>query len=805
MALGSFPQRIPVLMAQFDAASLACRADSIRVVATQNSDRLGGVGHHPGKGQGAVVGATVFVTHAFHALADANGSVVVWVKQAAAPEWGPGHRTETVFFALCQGAIIEGFPVQQAEFDLVGDEGLRDPVVEQIELCGMVVGDTRMQDFTVCDQSVETRCGIVGGGQPIGTVDEQDVEVVSVQQAQGFFGAADKVGRAGVVVGCSCGLFFLRWHVDTAFADDLKLIPETRFFPESGPDGGFHSIEAVDFRGVDGGDAEFEAEFEPGENFFGRGRRLAVEQAPGAENHFGDLGAFGRDGDLGDHGVWWTKLRLDAVFNRPYLQSKMTHDKMKISGLFLGLCGLLAGWAQGQEKPNIVFILADDMGWPDLSGYGHRFHETPVLDQLASEGIKFTDFYAATPVCSSTRSTIQTGQYSGRTGITDFIPGHWRPFEKLVVPEIDHHLKEGVRTPGNVLGDAGYVTGYFGKWHLGDDAAHQPNKHGYQITEHELGQAFKKGRGGIKPGPKKIDFLTDASLWFIEQNKDKPFFLTLSHHAVHIPLEANEATVDKYEKKGKPAGGVNNPRYAAMTEDLDTSVGRVLGKLKELGLEKNTIVVFASDNGGLEKIYTGVGELVSTNAPLRDEKGTLYEGGIRVPMIVRWPGVVKPGTVSHEPATTADLLPTFCEMTGAKLPSQSIDGSSLVNLLKDPGASLNREAIYFHYPHYHHSAPGGAIRAGDWKLIEFFDDGRLELYHLKDDIGEKDNLAAKHPERASGLQGQLAQWRKEVGASMPTVNPKADPKRAAEWWDRRKNEPLDVEAMRKRYESRVAR
>ena len=285
----------------------------------------------------------------------------------------------------------------------------------------------------------------------------------------------------------------------------------------------------------------------------------------------------------------------------------MMNKKMKISVLLLAICGLLTGWTQAQEKPNIVFILADDMGWPDLSCYGNKFIETPVIDQLAAEGIKFTDFYAATPVCSSTRSTIQTGQYSGRTGITDFIPGHWRPFEKLIVPEIDHHLKDGIKTPGNALGEAGYVTGYFGKWHLGRDAAHMPNKHGYQITERELGPEFKKWRPSKEQGPKKIDFLTDASIWFIEQNKDKPFFLTLSHYAVHIPLEGHEATIAKYDKKKKPAEGVNNPRYAAMTEDLDTSVGRILDKLKDLDLEKNTIVIFASDNGGLRQIYTKVG------------------------------------------------------------------------------------------------------------------------------------------------------------------------------------------------------
>jgi uncharacterized sulfatase len=327
-------------------------------------------------------------------------------------------------------------------------------------------------------------------------------------------------------------------------------------------------------------------------------------------------------------------------------------------GVLVSFQSATAAEESAGRKPNIVFLLIDDMGWPDVACYGHKFHETPVIDRLAAQGVKFTDFYAATPVCSSTRSTIQTGQYSARTAITDFIPGHYRPFEQLIVPPIEHQLREGVQTPGHALQAAGYATGYFGKWHLGPS----PQQLGYEVTERQLGADFRKSRGGKLPGPKRIDFLTDATLWFIEQNKDNPFFVTLSHHAVHIPVEANTETTAKYKNKPKPSEGVNHPVYAAMVEDLDTSIGRILGKLEELELADNTIIVFTSDNGGLRKIYTEVGEVVSTNAPLRDEKGTLYEGGIRVPMIVRWPGVVRPGSVCPEPTTTADLLPTFCEM-----------------------------------------------------------------------------------------------------------------------------------------------
>ena len=478
------------------------------------------------------------------------------------------------------------------------------------------------------------------------------------------------------------------------------------------------------------------------------------------------------------------------------------------TALFLAVLLLLAtpaSSALAAEPPNIVFILIDDMGWPDVTCYGHEFHETLVIDQLCADGMKFTDFYAATPVCSSTRSTIQTGQYSARTAITDFIPGHWRPFEKLIVPPIEHQLADGIKTPGAVLKAAGYATGYFGKWHVGEEKNHGPDAYGYEVTARTMPKEFKQQRKGKVPGPKQMDLLTDETLWFIEQNKDRPFFVTLSHYAVHIRLEARPETIEKYEKKEKPDHGVNNPVYAAMTENLDTCIGRVLDKLDELDLAENTIVVFTSDNGGLRQIYTKVGEIVSTNAPLRDEKGTVYEGGIRVPMIVRWPGTVKPGTVCHEPTTTADLLSTFCEMAGAKLPDQPIDGTSLVPLLKDSKSSLDRDAIYFHYPHYHHSRPAGAIRMGDWKLVEFFDGAPLELYNLADDIGESKNLASQMPEKAKEMQAKLAEWREETGARMPTPNPKYDPAHAAEWWNRRLNKPLDIEAMARHYESRKAK
>lgn len=451
-------------------------------------------------------------------------------------------------------------------------------------------------------------------------------------------------------------------------------------------------------------------------------------------------------------------------------------------------------------RPNIVFILIDDMGWPDMACYGHVFHETPVLDELAQQGMKFTDFYAATPVCSSTRSTIQTGQYSARTGITDFIPGHWRPFERFVVPTVDGHLDPNVQTVGDALKAAGYVTGYFGKWHLGGKGQ-QPSDRGYDVTQGTLGPEFSRWRINKNPGPKRIDLLTDHTLWFLEKYRAEPFFVTLSHHAVHIPVEGRDDTIRKYQQKRKPSHGVNHPIYAAMVEDLDRSIGRILERLDQLGLAQRTMVVVTSDNGGLAKNYLGVGDTVSTNAPLRDEKGTLYEGGIRVPLIVRLPGTVRPGSICRQPTTTADLLPTFCEAVGTSLPEQPIDGSSFHALLRDPSLALERDAVYFHYPHYHHSRPAGAIRAGDWKLIEFFEDGDLELYNLRDDPSETTNLADKHPKRADRLRTKLMGWRQRTGARMPTPNPKHDPQRADEWWNRRTNRPLDVAAIRERLDT----
>ncbi|MHC4327423.1 MAG: sulfatase-like hydrolase/transferase, partial [Planctomycetota bacterium] len=410
------------------------------------------------------------------------------------------------------------------------------------------------------------------------------------------------------------------------------------------------------------------------------------------------------------------------------------------------------------KRPNVIFILIDDMGWPDVACYGSKFHETPNIDRLADQGMKFTDAYAACPVCSPTRASIMAGQYPARVGITDFIPGHWRPYEKLVVPENRLQLPLESVTIGEVLKEQGYATCYIGKWHLGGKGF-SPDKQGFEKVVLSV-----KNRND-----KQVSGFTDKAIEFIEEKKQEPFFLYLSHHSVHIKLEAPQELVDKYKNKPKPATGVNNPTYAAMVEHLDTNIGRILGKLNDLGLSERTIVIFFSDNGGLRQAYGGYGgprQIVSTNAPLRDEKGTVYEGGVREPLIVRWSGVVKPGTTCSVPVTSVE--------------NQPLDGETILPLLKQTG-TLERSAIYWHYPHYHHSRPAGAIREGDWKLIEFFEEGLLELYNLKRDIGEKNNLAGTMPEKAAALQRKLAKWRRSVGAKMPTPNPDYDPARAHEW------------------------
>lgn len=464
-----------------------------------------------------------------------------------------------------------------------------------------------------------------------------------------------------------------------------------------------------------------------------------------------------------------------------------------------------------EERPNIVLLFIDDLGWHDVGCYGNDFVETPRIDRLAAEGLRFTDFYAAGAVCSPTRCAVQSGQNQARIGITAHIPGHWRPFERVITPMTTMALPLEVKTVAEALGDSGYATGYVGKWHLGNSRRHGPAEQGYQFAAvingpHLPGRYRVAQRPDLKPaaGQYRTDYEADLAVRFIEQNKARPFFLMVSPYAVHIPLAAMSKKVEKYRRKAGALGDrhLPHPVYAAMIEHVDDMVGRVVDAVAGAGLTSRTMIVVTSDNGGLYRRYDYQPQsdpTVTKNGPLRDEKGSLYEGGIRVPLIVKYPPLVEPGITSATPAISYDFFPTFADLAGTQLPeNQAIDGLSLRPVLQDPSAQLGREAVHFHYPHYHHSRPASAIRKGKWKLIEFLDGTGTELYDLAADLGETANLASKHPGRAAALRKELQVWRAAVGARMPLVNPHYDSARAGEWWNRRTAKPLHASGQLRR-------
>jgi arylsulfatase A-like enzyme len=441
------------------------------------------------------------------------------------------------------------------------------------------------------------------------------------------------------------------------------------------------------------------------------------------------------------------------------------------------------------DRPNVVFILADDLGYTDLACYGSGYYETPNIDRLVAQGMKFTNGYSCGPNCQPTRAALMTGQYGPRTGV--YTVGNidrfdWRTRTLRPVDNVAQLPLEKV-TVAQALHDAGYVTGMFGKWHLGNAGEHHPGKRGFDEAIVSQGKHFDfvtNPKVDVPAGAYLADFLTDRAVDFMRRHKDGPFFLYLPHFGVHGPFQAKKELIERF--KNKPAaGGHHDPTYAAMIYSVDESVGRVLATLDELKLAEDTLVIFASDNGGVggyvrEGIKKpGQGHDPTDNAPLRGGKGMLYEGGVRVPYIFRWPGKVQAGATSDEPINSVDLFPTLMEVTGAKAPpaEQVLDGVSYAGLLRGEKSTLGREAIYWHFPGYLGAGPGGwrttpagSIRAGDFKLIEFFEDGRKELYNLKDDLGEKQDLAAKMPEKVKELHGKLAAWRESVGAKMPTPN-----------------------------------
>jgi len=477
--------------------------------------------------------------------------------------------------------------------------------------------------------------------------------------------------------------------------------------------------------------------------------------------------------------------------------------------IFLALCLVQCDLKQDRkesmqdvEQPNIIFILADDLGWADLPVYGNQFNEAPHLDELAAGGMRFTNAYAAGAVCSPTRASIVSGQYPARVGIIDFIRGHWRPFEAVTVPiNRTQYLPLETYTIGEMMKDAGYATGYFGKWHLGG-RDYFPSKQGFDRSVVFSGSRYIDVGETLVP-PQEVpkdkylsEVLTDLSIDFIDQNKHNPFFLFLSHFDVHLPLDADSATIGKYLSKDKVDGYPCNAIYAAMIEQIDRSLGRIMDKLRAEHLE-NTMIVFFSDNGGLVKrfddkpaiadrrsnIYPDdtLQYIATSNAPLRGEKGTLYEGGIREPLIVYWPDKVEAGSVSNALVTSVDFLPTFADIGWVKLPTDQIfDGKSMLPQLLGAAPDDDR-VLYWHYPVYHHDVPASAIRQGDWKLIEDLTDGSVELYNLAADVEEAENLSKEHVSKKDEMLFMLKDWRRKVGARLPVENPDFDPDRRYQW------------------------
>ena len=440
------------------------------------------------------------------------------------------------------------------------------------------------------------------------------------------------------------------------------------------------------------------------------------------------------------------------------------------------------------EKINVVLIVADDLGQRDLGCYGSTFYKTPHIDRMARDGLRFTDFYAACPVCSPTRASIMTGRYPQRVGITDWLPGRPdRSDQKLRRPPLPMQLPLEEVTVAEALKAAGYATGHIGKWHLGGDGF-GPKEQGFDVniggdhtgTARSYFAPFRNKQGampGLETAPAG-EYLTDRlaaeAERFIEANKDRPFFLYLPHYAPHTPLRAKPEIQAKYTVKPR-AGTQSNPAYAAMVESLDEAVGRVLRKLDGLNLGERTLVLFTSDNGGLATTEGGPTG-ATFNGPLREGKGFLYEGGIRVPLVVRWPGVVTPGTVTDQLACSIDFFPTVLEASGGRQPSEvKLDGVSLLPVFR--GEKLPDRAIYWHYPHYanHGSKPGGAVRHGNFKLIEHYEDGRRELFDVTKDVSESRNLVTDRPEVVRELAAKLAAWRTAVGAKMMAPNPEYAP------------------------------
>lgn len=460
---------------------------------------------------------------------------------------------------------------------------------------------------------------------------------------------------------------------------------------------------------------------------------------------------------------------------------------------------------QPAKRPNVLFILVDDLGWTDLGCFGSSFYETPHLDRLCRESMKFTNAYAACPVCSPTRASIMTGKYPARMDTTDWFGApqpettsqYWQAKPLLGAPYKENLPLEEV-TLAEAFQEAGYATFFAGKWHLGETEEYWPEHQGFDVNKggFSRGGPYGPGRYFVPYGNPRLedgpagehlpDRLARETIHFMADNKDTPFLAFLSFYSVHTPLQSRDDLKLKYLRKKESLGleaawGQEGDRkvrlvqehavYAGMVEAMDAACGKVLGALKELGLHEHTAVFLMSDNGGLS---TSEGHPTS-NRPLRAGKGWLYEGGIREPMMVKWPGMTTPGSVCDVPVTSTDFFPTMLEIAGLQArPAQHVDGVSWAKLLK--GQTMDRGPLFWHYPHYGNQggSPASAIRDGHWKLIRFYEPGRrIELYNLKHDIGETTNLADRYPKIVQRLQARLSDWLMSVEAKYPTPNPNA--------------------------------
>lgn len=451
------------------------------------------------------------------------------------------------------------------------------------------------------------------------------------------------------------------------------------------------------------------------------------------------------------------------------------------------LASLSIAWAvaslHAADRPNIVFILADDLGWTDLSCQGSAFYETPNIDRLAQQGLKFEEFYMSQN-CAPTRACLMSGQYAPRTGlytVNTFERGRAED-RKMHVPKNETKLTLGVETVADVLKSAGYATGMFGKWHLGSDERHHPSARGFDEAIRSNGRHFKirtDPDANVPDNEYLADWITDRGVDFIQRHRSEKFFLYLPHFAVHSPYHAKQEYIEAWNKK-KPVGGHRDPTYAAMIQSVDESVGRVMNTLDRLNIAGNTVLIFSSDNGGIGGYYASEAPAnkrgITDNAPLRGGKGTLYEGGIRVAFIVRWPNAIEPKSSTSSPGIHVDILPTFAELSNARLPDQPLDGVSLVPIFRNPHLSHPRGPVYHHFPGYLESyvhktgwrtGPVSVIRNGEWKLMRFYETDHVELYNITHDIAERNDLSQELPDEVERLQRNLTQWLTSLNAAMP--------------------------------------